>query len=466
LTRGHQDGPLHHVRSEFKDAAEFGIVVDERPNLAPFHHHLISVRAAVLRELWRREMFIGVSVIDEMLFDAVKDASIANPVQHVLELIRDHGLHRPGFLLFPVHSLGVLGAGLVSITEEADFSIFIDEYGLAARPQSNSYKKTVAFLEEVRTHFGITQRLPRETLEHWRRSRRLNWMESNPLLAVSTQSFPGSYYENQSLLIAKLRFAASLIFMFSALEHPRADNGMGRLTSTAAVNNWETLDLHHYVVLFRSPKGKDLSGDCIPMMNQSSSDLVEPTDLSVDLNPAHWKKKTGLGSRVVAAIQRVQAGYFKHQFHAGKDSTRARVHRKLFNALKFFRRSFRTTVGSDEAIVNLGASFEVLLSDGGKGVGKRIKRRLALALEEETDRKAMMEAIENLYGARSEAIHAGETNVEVDLRGAQRTFVHAFMSVAERLDKVDNKSSQPMADILGDKREEEPEASSPILPEK
>jgi hypothetical protein len=454
-----------NVLKGFQGAEDFGCVLDDRPDLSGFHHHLVNVRAAILRELWRREIFIGISVIDDLFFDAVRDDSIQEPVRHVLEVIRDHGIHRPGFVVYPVHSLGVLGAGLFAITEEADFSFFIEDYGLAVRPQSNSSKKALAFLDDVRKRFGVAQHLPQDLIEHWRRSRRLTWLETNPLLALRMQSFPGSYYENQSLLIAKLQFAASLIFMFSALEHPRSEHEQGKLFSSAYINNWQTLDLHHYLVLFRAPRGKELSGDCVPMMmmNQSRPALVELTDLGVELNPAHWRKETALGQRVVSAMQRVQEGYFKHRFITAKDSAPGRVHRKLFNALKFFRRTFRTTGGTDEALVNLGAAFDVLLTDFySPGVKERLKRRLALAVKGAADAKAMVETIERIYEARSEAIHTGDTNVKVDLHAAQRTFVYAFMGVAERLNRVDKQSNQPIADILGEKHKEEPPPASRV----
>lgn len=73
-------------------------------------HHMRLLRAQLARELWARQLFIGVSVLDDLLFCAVIKGS-STPVLRTLELIRDNDLHHPGFVVFPVHSFGVSERG-------------------------------------------------------------------------------------------------------------------------------------------------------------------------------------------------------------------------------------------------------------------------------------------------------------------------------------------------------------------
>jgi hypothetical protein len=442
--------PFHGAEHFALSLAEPDEPSSARQTLDGFHHHLVNVRAAILRELWSRELFVGVSVVDDLLFTAVAHTAEQDPVRYVLETIRDHGIHRPGFVVFPVHSVGILGAGYFQFFAKGDVSLLLNEYGIALRPQSNDEEETLGFLDSVRERFGVTQELPVDLVQHWHRSRSLTWLSSNPLLAMRTQSFPGNHYENQSLLVSKLRFAASLVFLMSSLETPPADPS-ARLASSSMVNNWQTLDLFHYIVFFRSPRGKRLSGNCVPLMNQSRPQLAELMDLGVELNPSYWKSHEAEGKRITAAMLSVQAGYFSTRFLADSKKPRARVHRKLSNALGYFRRSFRATPNADEALVNLGAAFEVLLTDHySPGVGERIKRRLKLALSGEPDADTLCASVDDLYRARSEAIHTGETDLSVDLRKAQRTFGTAFLAMAERLPRVPKVSNDPIADMLGD----------------
>lgn len=333
--------------------------ISEEKRFDGLKHHFVRVRAGLIRQLWSRELFVGVSVVDQLLFGALTRNTARNAVLDVLTFIRDRGIHKPGLLLVPVHSFGVLGFGFIRFFEKTELHFMLKEYGLALTAQTNSMSETFRFLEDVRRAFGVAQEIPRDLMQHWVRSRRLEWLSSNPLLLLKTSSFPGSYYENQSLLLERLQFSTSLVFLLAALEPNATEGNVGSLSSTRMQNNWQTLDLTHYIVLYRSPRGRELSGDCVPMMS-APPDLVAVTDLGVNLDPKRWRRRTALMSRVVAAVTRVQQAYFSHKFH-GDNSTRAKVHRKLFRALRFFRRSFRSYGARDEALVNLGAAFEVLL---------------------------------------------------------------------------------------------------------
>ena len=439
---------------QYANVEEFGTDEPASKELRGAQHNLIQVRRAVLRGLWSSEIFVGVSVMDALLFDAFSQLPDGeDPVAHVLRFVQERGMHRPGFLVVPVHSFGIAWAGwLTFMRNDVDVSFFIDDYGLALAAQSNSMKKTRAFLDETRQRFGISQRLPDELLSHWIRSRGLHWLETNPLLLLKAASYPGGYYENQGLLISKLQFAAALVFLLSTLQGS-SDDEAGENLSTRMVNNFETLDAGHYLVFFRGPR-RELDGDCVPFFNQAPPGLVEIMDLGVSISPKHWERNQDIRQRVVDAVKDVQRGYFSTRFSSDRRTPRARVFRKLFNALALFRRSFRSRTHAEEAIVNLGAAFEILLTDNySPGVGGKLTARLSLALAGLGSRKkrGLMDAVEGLYDARSQVIHTGDPASDIDIAKAQLTFVHAFLGVAEKLSRIPKTSSQPIGDILGDK---------------
>lgn len=76
-------------------------------------YHLTAVRAGLAEELWPRQIFVDAEVLDELVFWAARDPLVSDPVQAVLEWIRDARASRPGLMVFPLHSLGVLGFGLL-----------------------------------------------------------------------------------------------------------------------------------------------------------------------------------------------------------------------------------------------------------------------------------------------------------------------------------------------------------------
>jgi hypothetical protein len=75
--------------------------------------NLDAVRNAVLEELWRREIFLGTEVVDQLLFYAAKREGERDPLMATLEFLRDRRATRPGMILFPLHSFGILRAGLL-----------------------------------------------------------------------------------------------------------------------------------------------------------------------------------------------------------------------------------------------------------------------------------------------------------------------------------------------------------------
>ena len=56
---------------------------------------------------------MGLSVLDELLFYEFTRSGATDPVLGVLERIRDARLTRPGLILYPLHSFGIYGAGIL-----------------------------------------------------------------------------------------------------------------------------------------------------------------------------------------------------------------------------------------------------------------------------------------------------------------------------------------------------------------
>jgi hypothetical protein len=77
-------------------------------------HHISVIRGELARQLWSRQIFAGISLLDESLFAAAA-AGEPDPILATLERIRDSELNRPGMIVFPLHSFGILAAGLLPL---------------------------------------------------------------------------------------------------------------------------------------------------------------------------------------------------------------------------------------------------------------------------------------------------------------------------------------------------------------
>ena len=204
--------PEHLAISTDKEYALPGTTESTIRTARALSYSIAALRSEIGKELWARQIFIGPEVLDELIFYVAREGHGAEPVVGVLEWIRDAWATRPGLLIFPLHSLGVLGAGLLG-PAKGRVSFVNASRGYALTPQTNDLNRTIEFLDDTRAVFGIGQALPIELLRHWRRSRPTGWLERNPLLVVRTVYVPGSYYDSEWLLVSRVRAATGLLAM-------------------------------------------------------------------------------------------------------------------------------------------------------------------------------------------------------------------------------------------------------------
>jgi hypothetical protein len=105
----------------------------------PLFYHLIQVRAALARQLWQRRLFVGVTVLDELLFRAIR-RRLPDPVLEVLAWLADSPLTRPAYVIYPLYSLGLLGAGLLVRPNELTSEQLAREYGVAVLPSTTGWR--------------------------------------------------------------------------------------------------------------------------------------------------------------------------------------------------------------------------------------------------------------------------------------------------------------------------------------
>lgn len=423
------------------------VLVDETDATARgLEHHLRVVRSAIARELWTRQIFIGISVLDELLFHAA--AAGGDPVLGTLSFIRGRRLDRPGLVLYPLHSFGIVTAGLSHLARES-VSIHNPEFGFAVSPQTNSMDKTLRFLEASRWSLGIGKRVPDDLIEHWHRSRDAEWIVHNPLLVLRTRSLPGYYYDNQFLVIGRIKIVVTLIAMLGALQPPL--EGKDRFWSSSQINNWETLDIHHYITLFDAPGTRAvLSGSCVPM-NVDAASLAELSQLNVEVDPrALRRRRTKVGS-LYGALNAAFEGYLRCRFNRRSSKASRFVYTKFMESLTYYRRSFHGSDPGWRSVLSLAIAYEMLLTDHyAGGVANRIHRRAGVLLKGVPGVRALLKSIDDLFVTRNEIVH-GDLNVTpADVLTAQRAFVFVFEELVNRASATTSlQPSEPIRQLVG-----------------
>lgn len=415
-------------------------------------YHLVQVRAALAASLWRRQIFVGVDVIDRLLFDILR-RNASRVVHDFFDVMFAHGVPSAGLVVYPLHSFGVLGLGLFTFLSGSRPEIVLKQAKMAVGAQSNRRETSIEFLERSAIALSLDRKIDRTEIDHFIDTRSLKWFDSNPLLVVSISTLTSNYYENQFIYILKLKLSTALIMMLSALGDQEASDNRLLASSSARVNNRQTLDIHHYLVFEPSLSDpKMLQARCVPM-NAARLQLSELSDLNVEIYPRTWTRRSA-GRQleaIRAALETVEAGYLKHHILGKKGKLKARVYRKLVDSLDYFRRSHSAGANENETTVSLAIAFDTLLMDAyASGVTKRLHRRVRLALKGVPGVIKYRAAVVDLFVARGAIVHSGRTDSDFDLLQARRAYVHCFVAVAARLNGLPNKGDHPIGRLLGE----------------
>lgn len=270
----------HNLLAQFESVDD--LVTDESKltveDNAAIQHHILQLRSAMARKLWANGYFIGRSLLDDYILHASKTGGGDVPTRVIAGLAAD-GADRPGFVLYPLTGFGMemppIFAKDSSLRSEAVFRAA----GFAVTTQSNSFDAAADSVQRMARSLGIRQRIDKRDLRHFAYTAK--WFGKNPLLLVRITSFTGDMYENQFIYTLKIRIAAAHLLMIHTLSL-EAVGPLEKYQSTAFVNNFETLDITHYLI-GEAIRGKAISTRRVPM-NVSALELARLSDLSANLS--------------------------------------------------------------------------------------------------------------------------------------------------------------------------------------
>ena len=413
-------------------------------------HHLLQIRSALAKQLWKAGIFIGVSVLDQFVFGAAKSGK-ADICGRVLDELRHAGAERPGFVLYPLTEFGMENEPFSRLPSDLKSIAVFEDAGFAVTAQANNFENAYANLNEMAKALGISAEIEKSDLEHYARAGNMRWLTQNPLLLIRLSSHTGDYYENQFVYTLKIRIAAAQVVMLHTLG---IDAGIPveKFHSTADVNNFETLDIRHYLIGEATHAEKPLDLRRVPM-NVAALELARLSDLAVTLSTRTLARPEfcELEERLAPVLRSVEQGYLNHVNLRSGEKIHSRVYRRLVTAIDWYRQSFGSRTKESEAIVALAVAFETLLTDHyAPGGEARLKRRVGICLDTHPRVVEYQASVVVMYRARSEIVHNGDSGHATDILCAQAAFALCFCEVASRLDHLDRKMVDPVRELLGD----------------
>ncbi|WFU14687.1 HEPN domain-containing protein [Bradyrhizobium sp. CB3481] len=410
-------------------------------------HHILNIRAATARALWSKEIYVGPSLLDEFVFSTAKQGG-PGVAARVLTNLATAGAETPGFVLYPLTSFGMKMSGRFQPDPALKDYIVFRAAGFAASTQVNSVKAGYERLAEMARALGVRGKIDRWDIEHFAHS--ATWIRSNPLLLVRLTSHTGDMYENQFVYKLKIRSAASALLMLHALSL-ESHGSIDKFRSTLHVNNFQTLDIRHYLIGEGLPNGK-ISTRRVPM-NVSPLDLVRLSDVAATISSEAMatSRMKRFETQIVAALKTVERGYFQHVNLTSKSKAQARFYKRLVTALDWFRQSFGSHANESEAVVALAVAFETLLTDSYQpGVADRMIRRVGICLKGFPRIAQYKQSVRDVYYARGSIVHTGELGQTANVANAQAAFTRCFCSIASRIASWTPTANDPMRNLLGD----------------
>lgn len=413
--------------------------------------HMRRLRATIAEALWRQEIFVSVTIIDEFVFHEVQN----NPGQvlsAVITSLAQTTVHQAGFVIYPLHGFGL---ELPPLLRQSDtllpYAIF-KSLGIAISAQCNSFDSAAERVSLLARKLGVRGKISKSDLHHYTIPSRLRWFTNNPLMMIKLTSHTGGMFENQFIYTLKIRMASSLVTMLTAIANDKGYDA-APLRSSSRVNNFSTLDIDHYLIGEAVRPGKQaLELRRVPM-NLGAKDLARLSDLSVILSTELLARPTMKRtiSRLSNALATIEAGYRNSVFIDGTRTASARLYARIVTALDWYRQSFGSRSTDDEAIVNLAVAFETLLADGYESKqNERMKRRVRICLRGRPGVGDYADAVYAVMRARGAIVHNGTTLQVTDINKARAAFALCIEHIAAVLPTLATGVSKPMESLLND----------------
>ncbi|WP_067916475.1 MULTISPECIES: HEPN domain-containing protein [unclassified Sulfitobacter] len=448
-------GSKHNALGAYQSLEHLVVDGEDQVDAGTFRglmHHMLVIRSELAKALWRAELYVGISIIDELVFQSVKKGP-GPIVQDVLSYLTTTQVGAPGFVLYPLHGFGIERESIFDMGRGANSFLHFRQMGVCLAAQSNDFDATVDTVYRMASRLGVEGKIDPSDLGHHTRAGSMDWFTRNPLMMVRLASHTGAYYENQFVYTLKIRVSSALAAMLYALGADRG-NKSDDFHSSARVNNWQTLDIHHYLIgESRGAKSDPVDLRRVPM-NVAALDLALLSDLTLTLSPDTLKSAflRKAQRQFAKALKVVEAGHLAHVNTTSDDRVRRKVYARIVTALDWYRRSFSARVTDDEAVVSLAVAFETLLTDGylRGGVKDRVERRLRISLRGKRGVGDYVDAVISIMQARGEIVHNGSTLQEAEVIKAQAAFALCFEDVVGRLPGLGSSLDQPIGKVLGD----------------
>lgn len=379
----------------------------------------------------KNNYYISSSGLDQIIFYCIQNSSVQDFMDDVFNEIHLNNLTEKSVVIFPIHNFGFQFLGLKNIFNLSLTSLIYEDFQIST--QTNSIEKTKQLINNFCLKH-ISKPLNNRDLNHYYLSRSLKWLERNPLLLFSFNFSQLNPFENQAIILEKLAHITNQLYFVSVLRSENSD--LGKLFSTKRTNNWETLDLQHFLTI----NGFNQSMLCKPIHYKYDL-LFNEMHLNIDLL-SKTKKIVKWEIEAIKCLDKIFEGN-KNYLLTG--DINYNMYHKISNSLKYFRRSVKA-VNEEDKIININIAIEALLLDNEGDKVLKIFERLKKSLKYYRLKEDSLEQVNKVIKERNNIVHNAQyNNIGINFIIIYRMYCKVVNFITDNISEIDNSKSNKMS---------------------
>lgn len=393
--------------------------------------YLDSIKKYFDFQFRKNNYYISSSGLDQIIFYCIQNSTVQDFINDVFNEIQLNNLTEKSIVIFPIHNFGFQFFGIKNIFDSSLTLLKYEDFQIST--QTNSIEKTKQLISDFcLKHIG--KQLNDGDLQHYYLSRSLKWLERNPLLLFSFNFSQLNPFENQAIILEKLAHITNQLYFVSVLRSENSD--LGRLFSTKMTNNWETLDLKHFLTI----NGFNQSMLCKPIHYKYDL-LFNEMHLNIDL----LSKTTKIVKWERDAIKCLDKIFEGNKNYLLTGDINFKIYHKVSNSLKYFRRSVKA-VNEEDKIININIAIEALLLDNEGDKHTKIFDRLEKSLKYYRSKAVSLEQVDKVIKERNNIVHNAEfNNTGIDFITIYRMYCKVVNFITENILEIDNSKSNKMS---------------------
>jgi len=272
-------------------------------------------------------------------------------------------------------------------------------------------------------------KIDQDLFRHYYVSRNLKWFERNPTIFFHFKFSQVERFDNVAFILEKLSFITNKLYFLYVLRSEK--DSVGSLLSTANSNNWETLDINHFLTIART--GSINHVNCIPIHYKYAL-LYDDMHMNIDLK----EKKSPVYSWETQAISCIDPLYQGYRNYLLTKDKKLGMYYRVANSLMYFRRSGKS-VRPEDKVININIALETLLLDKQESNKRaRMLERIWAVLKGKIKKRTNLSNIEAVISDRNDIIHNGHPSSEkINYIDVYQTYCRLILFLSTEITTID-----------------------------